>query len=60
MQRALNVGGCGIVPVDKALNSRSKGLRYDSRCWLCVEVFDIVYTASTYPAFTKSFQVFSV
>ena len=30
------MGACGQV--DRALDSRSKGLRFDSQCWPCVEV----------------------
>ena len=28
----------GLGRVDRALDSRSKGLGFDSHCWLCVEV----------------------
>ena len=31
-----NVGACGLV--DKALDSRSEGLGFDSQCWPCVAV----------------------
>ena len=37
-------GACGQV--DKALDSRSEGLGFDSCCWSCVEA----YTASVHPA----------
>ena len=30
------LGACGLV--DRALDSRSEGLGFDSQCWLCVEV----------------------
>ena len=30
------VGACGLV--DRALDSRSEGLGFDSQCWSCVEV----------------------
>ena len=30
------MGACG--PVDRALDSRSEGLGFDSQCWPCVEV----------------------
>ena len=32
----LNLGTCGQV--DRALDSRSEGLGFDSQCWPCVEV----------------------
>ena len=40
---------CGHV--DKALDSRSEGLEFDSQCWPCVEVSGkLFHTALLYPA----------
>ena len=40
MDTKLNKGRGTRLQVDRALNSRSAGLEFDSQCWSCVNVLD--------------------
>ena len=45
----MTTGACGLV--DRAIDSRSKGLGFDFHCWSCVEVLAnfLFHADSTYP-----------